>query len=61
MLVYHVTELEGTNPRAGRTYIRNHGAFYMKSGKDFHSKGQTTLVVDPGGFAVGRRAPARGA
>ncbi len=46
ILRYTVTEVEGTNPSAGRTYIKNHGAFYMKHGKNcFHPKGQTTLVV----------------
>lgn len=46
MLVYKVTDVEGTNPQSGRTYIRQHGAFYMKSGKNcFHPKGQTSLVV----------------
>jgi hypothetical protein len=46
MLVYAVTEVEGLNPSRGRTYIKQHGAFYMKSGKNcFHPKGQTTLVV----------------
>ncbi|MCV9964613.1 hypothetical protein OIU34_22235 [Pararhizobium sp. BT-229] len=46
MLVYAVTEVEGLNPRVGRVYIKQHGAFYMKSGKNcFHPKGQTTLVV----------------
>lgn len=46
MLVYDVTEVEGTNPKRGRVYVRSAGAFYMKSGKNcFHPTGQTTLVV----------------
>lgn len=46
LLVYAVTEVEGVNGRAGRVYIKQHGAFYAKSGKNcFQPKGQTTLVV----------------
>ncbi|KRB50699.1 hypothetical protein ASE04_12245 [Rhizobium sp. Root708] len=46
MLGYSVTEIDGTNPKKGRTYIKQFGAFYMKSGKNcFHPKGQRTLVV----------------
>jgi hypothetical protein len=46
MLVYAVTEIEGVNPARGRTYVKQYGAFYMKSGANcFHPKGQTTLVV----------------
>lgn len=46
MLAYSVTEIEDTRPEKGRTYIKQFGAFYMKSGKNcFHPKGQTTLVV----------------
>lgn len=45
-LQYHVTEVEGGNPRSGRIYIKGHGAFYAKSGKNcFHPTGQTSLVV----------------
>lgn len=46
ILLYTVTAVEGTNPKAGRVYIQGFGAFYAKSGKNcFHPKGQTTLVV----------------
>lgn len=46
MLQYVLSEIEGRNPQRGRIYIRNSGAFYMRSGKNcFHPKGQTTLVV----------------
>ena len=46
MLEYMVTEIEGTNPRLGRVYVRGSGAFYAKSGRNcFHPKGQTSLVV----------------
>lgn len=46
LLEYVVAEIEGRNPKRGRVYIRGHGAFYMKSGKNcFHPTGQTTLVV----------------
>lgn len=46
LLVYSVTEVEGLNPQRGRVYVKQHGAFYMKSGKNcFHPKGQTTLVA----------------
>ena len=46
LLQYKLTEIEGTKPTSGRVYVRNYGAFYMKSGANcFHPKGQTTLVV----------------
>lgn len=46
LLQYDVTEIEGRNAKIGRVYIRNAGAFHMKSGVNcFHPKGQTTLVV----------------
>lgn len=46
LLRYDVTYVEGRNPKIGRVYIHNAGAFYMKSGANcFHPKGQTTLVV----------------
>lgn len=46
LLVYSVTTVEGLNPSRGRVYVKQHGAFYMKSGKNcFHPKGQTTLVA----------------
>jgi environmental stress-induced protein Ves len=45
-LVYKVEEVEGVNPRSGRVYVSQYGAFYMKHGKNcFHPKGQTSLVV----------------
>ena len=45
-LQYTVTTVEGINPARGRAYIRNFGAFYMKSGKNcYHPTGQTTLVA----------------
>lgn len=45
-LVYKVEQIEGANPRAGRVYVSQYGAFYMKHGRNcFHPKGQTTLVV----------------
>lgn len=45
-LQYTVTSIGGTPVRAGRVYIENFGAFYMKSGKNcFHPTGQTRLVV----------------
>lgn len=46
LLIYSVTEVENANPPRGRVYIKQFGAFYMKSGKNcFHPKGQTTLVA----------------
>src|SRR5689334_3262611 len=43
LLRYAILEIEDINPRRGRVYIRNHGAFYMKSGANcFHPKGQTS-------------------
>jgi hypothetical protein len=46
LLHYIVTEIEDRDPKRGRVYIRNAGAFYMKSGANcFHPKGQTSLVV----------------
>ena len=46
LLLYHVTAIDGSKPERGRVYIRNHGAFYSKHGKNcFHPTGQTTLVV----------------
>lgn len=45
-LRYFVTRVSGTKPSLGRVYVDQHGAFYMKHGKNcFHPKGQTTLVV----------------
>jgi hypothetical protein len=49
MLYYEITEIGGTNPKLGRVYVRGHGAFYMKHGKNcWQPKGQTTLVVPTG-------------
>ena len=46
MLYYDITEIVGTNPRLGRVYVRTHGAFYMKHGKNcWHPTGRKTLVV----------------
>lgn len=46
MLYYEITEIDGTTPKLGRVYVRAHGAFYMKHGKNCREpKGQTTLVV----------------
>jgi hypothetical protein len=46
MLRYDVTDIERVNPKLGRLYVRVHGAFYMKHGKNcWEPKGQTTLVV----------------
>lgn len=45
-LRYDLTVIDGRNPKTGRVYVTNGGAFYMKSGANcFHPKGQTTLVV----------------
>lgn len=45
-LVYHLAEVEGTNPARGRVYVKGHGAFYMKHGKNcYHPTGQVSLVV----------------
>lgn len=45
ILLFHLAEIELRKPELGRVYIRGHGAFYMKHGKNcFHPKGQTTLV-----------------
>ncbi|MEI9418093.1 hypothetical protein [Mesorhizobium sp. Cs1321R2N1] len=44
MLFYRVSEIESRDPPC--IYVRNGGAFYMKSGKSrYHPTGQTTLVV----------------
>jgi hypothetical protein len=46
VLRYDLTEIDGTNPKLGRLYVRAHGAFYMKHGKNcWHPTGQTRLVV----------------
>jgi hypothetical protein len=46
MLRYDITAIEDVNPKRGRVYVRPHGAFYMKHGKNCrHPTGQTTLVV----------------
>ena len=47
MLVYSVTEVEGLNPSRGRTYIKQHGAFYMKSGKSYGSRTDQSRLVIP--------------
>jgi len=46
MLRYDITAIERVNPELGRVYVRTHGAFYMKHGKNcWEPTGQTTLVV----------------
>ncbi|MRG54201.1 hypothetical protein GF108_01210 [Phyllobacterium sp. SYP-B3895] len=46
LLCYSVRKVEGLNPKLGRIYVEQDGAFYIKSGKNcFHPKGQTSLVV----------------
>ncbi|TGS82736.1 hypothetical protein EN817_25175 [Mesorhizobium sp. M3A.F.Ca.ET.174.01.1.1] len=44
ILLYRVLEIESRDPPC--IYVRNAGAFYMKSGKNrHHPTGQTSLVV----------------
>lgn len=46
LLQYKITEIERQNLAIGRVYVRDHGAFYTKHGKNcFHPTGQTRLVV----------------
>jgi len=45
-LEYRLDEITGTNPKRGRVYLKQEGAFYAKNGKNcFHPTGQSNLVV----------------
>lgn len=46
LLRYFLMSIEGRNPKRGRVHAHQHGAFYMKHGRNcFHPKWQTELVV----------------
>lgn len=46
ILNYYLTEVEGLNPKRGRVYLKVHGGFYAKSGKNcFEPTGQCRLVI----------------